>query len=55
MNRFLLVQCECGSEQVVFGGSKTDVSCPACGNEIARSTGGRAKINPNCKFGKVLG
>jgi ribosomal protein S27E len=53
MSKFLLVRCECGSEQVVFGDSKTDVFCPACGNELVKSTGGRANIT--CKVEKVLG
>jgi len=53
MSKFLLVRCECGSESVVFGDSKTDVFCAACGNEMVRSSGGRAKIN--CKVEKVLG
>ena len=52
MSKFLLVKCECGSESVVFGDSKTDVFCAACGNEMVRSSGGRAKIN--CKVEKVL-
>ena len=53
MSKFLLVKCECGSDAVVFGDSKTDVFCPACGNQIVEASGGRAIIN--CKVEKVLG
>jgi ribosomal protein S27E len=53
MSKFLMVRCECGSENVVFGDSKTDIYCPACGNELVTASGGRAIIN--CKVEKVLG
>ncbi len=52
MSKFLRVQCDCGSERVVFGDSSTDVYCNGCGNKIVDATGGRAKVN--CKIVEVL-
>ncbi len=52
MSKFLKIQCECGRELVVFGDSKSDVFCEACGNQVVSSKGGRAKIN--CRIIEVL-
>jgi small subunit ribosomal protein S27e len=52
-SKFLKVKCnDCGSEQVVFGNSASDVICLVCGKLLAKSTGG--KINLLAKFVKVL-
>lgn len=52
MSKFLRVKCECGSESIVFGDSKTDVNCESCGNPIVVSKGGRADVK--CKVLEVL-
>lgn len=52
MGKFLRLQCECGSERVVFGNSSSDVYCNGCGNSLVEATGGRAKIG--CKITEVL-
>ncbi len=49
MSKFLRVQCNCGTDTVVFGDSKTSVHCKKCGNLLVKARGGRAKI-----LGKIL-
>ena len=45
MGRYLMVKCDCGEENTVYGDSKTQVNCGKCGSPIAEPTGGRARIN----------
>ncbi len=44
MSKFLKVQCDCGSESIVFGDSKSVVKCFNCGNAILSPRGGRAEV-----------
>lgn len=53
MSKFLRVQCECGSDSVVFGDAKTVVKCFNCKKELLRPTGGRANVD--CKIVELLG
>lgn len=44
-SRFLKVKClDCGNEQIIFSHASTLVRCNICGKELARPTGGKAKI-----------
>jgi small subunit ribosomal protein S27e len=52
MSKFLRVECKCGQDQVVFGDSKSAVSCKKCGSVIVEPAGGRAKVN--CRILEVL-
>jgi small subunit ribosomal protein S27e len=49
-SNFLSVQCSnCGEKVVIFNYRTTDIECKACGQLVAKKTGGKAKI-----MGKVL-
>ena len=42
---FLKVKCDkCKNEEVIFNKASTKVKCLVCGKELARPTGGKAKI-----------
>ncbi len=45
MGSFLNVKCDCGEESTVYGDSKSAVNCKKCGNVLAQTRGGRAKIH----------
>ncbi len=50
-SKFLKISCkECSEVQVVYSHVASKVTCKACGNIIAESTGGTAKI-----YGEVTG
>ncbi len=53
MSKFLKVQCDCGSQQLVFGDAKSEVTCQKCGNVLVEPAGGRANIH--CRILEVLG
>ncbi len=53
MSKFLKIQCECGSDSVVFGDAKSVVSCFNCKKELLSPRGGRASVN--CKILEILG
>lgn len=45
-SKFLKVKCgKCKNEQVIFEKPAEDVKCLVCGEVLAESTGGKAKIN----------
>lgn len=49
--KFVKVKCEkCKNEQIIFDKSASRVKCLVCGELLAESTGGKARIK-----GKVLG
>jgi len=48
-SKYLMVKCDCGNEQVVFGNVKTEVKCLMCKKILAKPRGGKSMI-----FGKVL-
>ena len=52
MSKFLKVQCDCGSESVVFGDSKSKVTCFNCKKELLSPRGGKAQVN--CKILEIL-
>lgn len=53
-SKFLKVVCpKCKNEQIIFNRATSDVKCLVCGNILAESTGGMAKIKS--KIIKVLG
>lgn len=52
MSKFLRVQCDCGSDSVVFGDAKSKVTCFNCKKELLTPTGGRASLN--CKILEIL-
>ncbi|UCH37989.1 MAG: 30S ribosomal protein S27e [Candidatus Bathyarchaeota archaeon] len=44
-SRFIQVKCpDCGYEQVIFGNATVIVKCNVCDAELAKPSGGRAKI-----------
>ena len=44
-SRFLRVRCiSCESEQIIFSHCSTQVECQMCGEVLAETTGGKAKI-----------
>lgn len=44
-SRFVKVRCiKCKNEQIIFGKSASKVKCLVCGEVLAESTGGKAKI-----------
>ncbi|MFH1246903.1 MAG: 30S ribosomal protein S27e [Candidatus Micrarchaeota archaeon] len=53
MSKFLKVQCECGSESIVFGDAKSLVKCFNCKKVLLEPKGGRAAVN--CKILEILG
>ena len=42
--KFIKVRCECKNEQIVFDRAATKVDCLVCGETLAESRGGKAKI-----------
>ncbi|MBI2085572.1 MAG: 30S ribosomal protein S27e [Candidatus Aenigmarchaeota archaeon] len=45
-SNFLRVKCsKCNNEQSIFSRPSTTVKCLVCGEVLAESTGGRAKLN----------
>ena len=53
MSKFLKVQCNCGSESVVFGDAKSVVNCFNCKGVLLKPQGGRANIL--AKIVEILG
>ncbi len=50
-SKFLRVKCpKCGNEQIIFSHATTNILCRVCGEQLAKSTGGRAQIS-----GQVVG
>jgi len=46
ISKFIKVRCaKCKGEQIIFEKATTNVVCLVCGNELAKSTGGKAKIS----------
>lgn len=44
-SRFVKVRCtKCKNEQIIFGKAATKVKCLVCGEVLAESAGGKAKI-----------
>ena len=43
--KFIKVRCECKNEQVIFGKCASQVDCLVCGKPLAKSAGGKSKIN----------
>ncbi len=44
-SKFLKVKCaKCNNEQVMYNKAASNVKCLVCGNDIAETTGGRARI-----------
>ena len=44
-SRFVKVRCtKCKNEQIIFGKAATTVKCLVCGEVLAESAGGKAKI-----------
>jgi small subunit ribosomal protein S27e len=44
-SNFSKVRCpKCKNEQVIFVKAASDVKCLVCGEQLAKSTGGKAKI-----------
>jgi len=44
-SKFLKVKCsKCKNEQILFNKASKDVKCLVCGEILAKSTGGKAKI-----------
>ena len=49
-SKFLLVRCpKCANQQIIFSHASTVIKCLACGEILAKPTGGKAKI-----FAEVL-
>jgi len=48
-SKYLVVKCDCGNEQNVFGNVKSEVKCLMCKKILAKPRGGKSVI-----FGKVL-
>ncbi|MBL7051622.1 MAG: 30S ribosomal protein S27e [Nanoarchaeota archaeon] len=42
--KFVKVRCKCKNEQVIFDKAATTVKCLVCGEVLAESKGGKAKI-----------
>ncbi len=53
VSKFLKVQCECGSDSVVYGDAKSEVKCFNCKKVLLEPRGGRPKVN--CKILEILG
>jgi small subunit ribosomal protein S27e len=44
-SNFIKVKCaKCKNEQVIFNKPSTQVKCLVCGEELAKTSGGKAKI-----------
>jgi small subunit ribosomal protein S27e len=44
-SKFLKVVCsKCNNEQIIFNKATSNVKCLVCGEDLASSTGGKAKI-----------
>ncbi|MHA1728850.1 MAG: 30S ribosomal protein S27e [Promethearchaeota archaeon] len=44
-SRFLKVVClNCGSQQIVFGCSTTEVKCHTCEKQLIQTTGGKCRL-----------
>lgn len=48
-SKFLLVKCECGNDQYVFGNATSEVKCLVCQKPLALPTGGMTKV-----LGKIV-
>ncbi len=42
--KFVKLRCKCKNEQIVFDRAATKVDCLVCGEVLAESKGGKAKI-----------
>lgn len=46
MAKFIKVKCgKCNNEQALFSNSASKINCLICGNELTKTTGGKALIN----------
>ncbi len=44
-SKFIKVRCaKCKNEQIIFGNATTAITCLVCSKEVAKPTGGKAKI-----------
>ena len=44
-SKFLKIICsKCKNEQIIFNKASSNVSCLVCGTELAKTTGGKAKV-----------
>ena len=43
-SKFVKVRCKCKNEQIIFDKAATKVDCIVCGEELAKTTGGKIKI-----------
>jgi len=44
-SNFIKIKCvKCKNEQVIFNKPSTQVKCLVCGEELAKTSGGKAKI-----------
>jgi small subunit ribosomal protein S27e len=46
-SKFMKVRCKCKNEQIIFEKASSEVKCLVCGEVLAISTGGKAKITTN--------
>lgn len=47
-SKFLKVRCsKCKNEQIMFDKASTEVKCLVCGEVLATTTGGKAKLKTN--------
>ena len=45
-SKFMKVRCpKCKNEQIVFEKATTSVACLVCGNVLAETSGGKARLN----------
>lgn len=43
-SKFIVVKCDCGNEQSIFGNASSPVDCKVCGKRLASPSGGKAII-----------
>ena len=47
-SKFIKIRCpKCKNEQIIFEKASSEVKCLVCGEVLAKSTGGKAKITVN--------
>ncbi len=52
-SKFLKVECnKCSEKQIIFNSASNEIKCRNCGETLAESTGGKAKIK--AKIRKTL-
>lgn len=44
-SKFIKIRCpKCKNEQIMFGKASSEVGCLICGKELAKPSGGKAKV-----------